>query len=373
MKILQIIQKRQRRGAEIFASQLASHLITGGNEVKMVTLYSGNENLPFAGEIIELNRSENKRFYDVAGWKSLASEIKRFNPDIVQANAADSLKFAVFSKLLYRWSAPLVFRNANKVSSFINSRHKRFFNQMLLGSVAHVISVSDLCRQDFMATYSYPEKRITTIPIGVEVTLHPRTGVLIDRLKGGKIVIHVASFVPEKNHLGVLRIVQKLAERKRDFKVLFIGEGKLRSAVEKQILERGISEYVFVLGAQEDVPSFVAHADLLILPSLIEGLPGVILEAMVCRTPVVAYDVGGVSEVVKNCTTGFLVPAGDEAAFIETVDQVLFGRLSGFTQEIEQNAYAATLQNFDNRLIAKRFSEAYERILKNNFAGRSGK
>ena len=107
MKILQIIQKKQLRGAEVFASQLSQHLEARGHEVMMVALADGVASLPFDGGIRVLGASLGKRFWDLKAWRSLARMVRKFAPDIVQCNAADTLKYAVFSKLLCRKSQKL--------------------------------------------------------------------------------------------------------------------------------------------------------------------------------------------------------------------------------------------------------------------------
>ena len=124
MKIIQLIQKPQLRGAEIFACQLSSHLQEMGNEVLVVTIFEGDSELPFSGKIIELNLKPKYRFFDLKGWKEFHRIIKEFKPDVIQANAADTLKFASSSKRIFKWSVPIIFRNANKMGDFINSSLK---------------------------------------------------------------------------------------------------------------------------------------------------------------------------------------------------------------------------------------------------------
>src|SRR5690606_23109431 len=111
LRIVQVIQKPQYRGAELFACQLSNHLLNQGHEVLMVCLYTGDAILPFKGNIIYLQRPENKRFYDFKGWKRFSQIIKNFHPDVIQANASDTLKFAASSKFFYKISIPIIFRN----------------------------------------------------------------------------------------------------------------------------------------------------------------------------------------------------------------------------------------------------------------------
>ncbi len=345
----------------MFASQLSNQLVQAGHEVHLVSLLAGNATLPFEGNHVRLNRPLNKRFVDVTGWKTLAQHIQNIKPDVVQANAGDTLKFAVFSKLFFGWEVPIVFRNANKVSDFINTTPKLLFNKWLVSRVSHIISVSELCRQDIVATYSMDKMKTTTVPIGIDLQeIHEAVPQDLQSLfASSKVLVHVASFVPEKNHAGLLRIVKNLLENGEPIKLILIGDGKLRPVVQQQITEMQLTDHVVLTGYRKDVLQIVRHAHAFVLPSNIEGLPGVILEAMHVRTPVIAYDVGGVSEVVKSGETGWLVRAGDETGFVSAVQEVLN---SDSMDRIKENAFHLVTNEFDNRMIAKRFLEVYQRV-----------
>ncbi len=346
----------------MFASQLSEQLLALGHECKMVTLFSGKATLPFTGEFIHLNRPLNKRLWDWTGWKQFAELVAKESPDVIQANAGDTLKFVVLSKLFFRWKTPIVFRNANKVSDFINSWPKLIFNKSLMSQVSHVISVSELCRQDFTSTYSFLPAKTTTVPIGIE--LQAVSPVLSDDVKAifssGNVLVHVGSFVPEKNHAGLIRVVETLLAKGLDIKLVLLGDGKLRSVIEQQITDKKLADRIFLLGYRSDVLSIMTNARALVMPSIIEGLPGVILEAMYCRTPVVAYNVGGISEVVKPGETGWLVKAGDEDGFVRAISEVL---QSTNLEGIKDNAYNLVVSEYDNRVIAKRFLEVYESLM----------
>lgn len=365
MKILQLIQKPQLRGAEIFASQLSTRLVSMDHEVLMVCLTTGTATLPFSGTITYLNRPIARRLVDIAGWKQLSDLISQFQPDILQANAGDTLKFAVFSKLIFRWNTPIIFRNANKVSDFIDTKPKLYFNTFLARQVAHVISVSELCRLDFMKTYNIDQSKVTSVPIGIELKQenHPVPDDLKSFFEGGKILVHVASFVPEKNHAGLVRMVKLLVDRGIDIRLVMIGDGRLRKSIQQQVETLNLTQYIRLTGYRTDVLTIMSHAHAFVLPSLIEGLPGVILEAMYSRTAVVANDVGGISEVVKPGVTGWLVKAGEEEAFTHAIEEALHAPNG---EAIKENAYTMVSHEFDNRMIAKRFMNVYERLINHN-------
>jgi len=308
-----------------------------------------------------MNRPIARRLVDITGWKQLSDIISSEQPDILQANAGDTLKFAVFSKWLFRWNVPIIFRNANKVSDFIDTKPKLVFNRFLAKQVTHVISVSELCRLDFMNTYGIEQSKVTTVPIGIEWKQEnqPMPADLKSFFEGGKIVVHVASFVPEKNHAGLVRIVRQLVDRGIDIRLVMIGDGRLRENIQQQVETLNLSQHIRLTGYRTDVLTIMSHAHAFVLPSLIEGLPGVILEAMQSRAAVVANDVGGISEVIKPDHTGWLVKAGEEEAFANAIQEAFH---TPNLQQIKEQAFTLVQNEYDNRQIAERFLKVYTNI-----------
>lgn len=361
MKIIQLIQTPQLRGAEIFACQLSNHLVDQGHDVIVVTIFTGNSSLPFKGEMIHLDRSLSQRFYDFKGWKEFSKIVGEFQPDIIQLNAADTLKFAVASKLLYSWHQPLVYRNANKFGDFINSKWKWRLNNFQISKMAYVISVSRECEKNFIKTFDYPQHKSETVEIGVEDLpigdIPPDLKVIFER---GPVIAHIGGFVPEKNHEGLINIYRKIHEKHPKAQLLLLGKGGLQGEIQEKVRDFKIEDNVHFLGYRNDVLEIVHHADVFVLPSLIEGLPGVILEAMFCETPVIAYNVGGIGEVVTD-HTGWLIPKGDETLFSKDLEKVLEGTEE--TRKKVSTAKKMISERFINDKIAKRFTAAYKNCL----------
>lgn len=221
MKILHLIQKSQLRGAEIFASQLAAHTNQSGNEAIIVSLFPGNADLPFNGNIISLNGNLHGRMHDLKAWKRLSQIIKEEKPDIIQANAGDTLKYAVISKIIYRWKQPIVFRNASTISLYIKTWTQRKWNGFLFGFTHKIISVSKSSALDFEKLFPECKDRIITIPIGIEHAEGPKgiNGNTNDRVRlngqHGPVIIHVGGFTFEKNHFGLINIFEMVLKKTR--------------------------------------------------------------------------------------------------------------------------------------------------------------
>lgn len=351
-RILHLIQKPQNRGAETFACQLATHQINLGNEVKIVSIFQGKSSLPWHDDISYLQTSSTLRFVDVQGWKKLNKIIRDFNPDVVQANAGDTLKYAVFSKKIFKWKTPIIFRNASEVGKYLNNHFQRKLNGFLYQNVDQVISVSRISKNDIINNFPILKNKTIAIPVGIE----NRIEIIPEQLQpfGYKHIIHVGGFTFEKNHEALIRIFEKTLKNNRNVHLHLLGDGPLRKNIEKLVNQRSLQKHISFYGYVYDPLPYIKAADVLVLPSIIEGLPGVILESMYCKTPVVAFNVGGMSEIVGK-ETGHLIPPNNEEAFVNAVRQSLKGDNCG----IITNAYRMVETKYLNQKIAEKFQEAY--------------
>lgn len=354
MKILQLIQKPQFRGAELFACQLSKHLEDLGHKVYLISVYPGNNDLPFSGEKINLNRPVAKRWTDYEGWKQLSNLIKEHQPDVIQCNAGDTLKFAVISKKFFGWKQPVIARNASMVSLYINNPLVKLINKFLYKNANSIISVSKNSKKDINTLFPETLQKTTVIPGGIEI-VQPENVEWLGGIEAKKHIIHVGGFSFEKNHAGLLSIFKKFVINNPETHLHLLGEGPKKAAIQQLAAELDLSDKVTFYGWISNPTDYIAKAAVLVLPSIIEGLPGVILEAMSVKTPVVAYNVGGISEVVINNETGYLVAKNDEAVFVEAMRMIFYID----QQHLIQKAFDLVNQEYSNTTIAKQFEKVY--------------
>ena len=145
-----------------------------------------------------------------------------------------------------------------------------------------------------------------------------KLGLDVDR----KIVLYVGLLVPVKG-LRVLFDALEVLEDPRLLCVL-VGDGQLRDELSARAEVTPLSGRVFFAGARssEDIPVWMNACDLLVLPSLSEGRPNVVLEAQACGLPVIATRVGGTPELIEDGVDGILVEAGDSCALAESIKQL---------------------------------------------------
>lgn len=355
MKILQVIHKIQNRGAETFACQLSNHLIHMGNNVKMVSLFDGNAILPYNGNIISIKSSPNFGILNLIRLKKLSDIIKDFQPDIIQVNSGDTLKFTVLSKIIFKWDFPIVSRNASEVGKYLKSPLQIYLNGLLYKQVKKVISVSKKSEYDILKIFPFLRGTTEVIPIGLENVKEIPLKDLSPAHK--KHVIHVGGYSFEKNHLGLLRIFQKVLQKDSNVHLHLIGDGILKQEIEKEVKNKKLADKITFYGFVNDPLTYIKSADIIILPSIIEGLPGVLLEAMYCKTPVVAYDVGGISEIV-NIKTGTLIEKNHEESFANAI----LNSLRRKNEDQISLAHKMVLDQYMNTHIAERFLEAYRKL-----------
>jgi glycosyltransferase involved in cell wall biosynthesis len=174
-----------------------------------------------------------------------------------------------------------------------------------------------------------------------------------------KVAVIVARLYPEKNHLMLLEAFAEVARRIEHARLLVVGDGTEREAIERKIKELNLGNAVQLLGVRRDVPRLLAAADLFVLSSDREGLPIAVLEAMAAGKPVVATAVGDLPTVVQDGETGRLVPPKNSAAFSAAIIEILTDL--DLSLKLETNARRAA-EDYSLRAMLEKFDRLYSEI-----------
>jgi glycosyltransferase involved in cell wall biosynthesis len=144
-------------------------------------------------------------------------------------------------------------------------------------------------------------------------------------------------------------------------RLLVIGDGPLRQALETEAKSLSIIRQVQFLGYRDDIPELLNVADIVILSTNWEGLPLVPLEAAACKKPVIASDVIGVQETVVNGETGYLFKKGDAHDLAEKIKNLLEN--PELRRKMGENGYRFVIQNFSLENMVLRYDALYEKIM----------
>jgi glycosyltransferase involved in cell wall biosynthesis len=138
-----------------------------------------------------------------------------------------------------------------------------------------------------------------------------------------RLVAAAGRLSPEKGFDQFIAAAALVAKQEPEAGFVLFGEGPLRQALERQIVEMGLSDSFVLAGFHTDIQRFLPCCDLVILSSWTEGLPVIVLEALAAGVPVVATAAGGTPEIIDNGVNGFLVPVGKPAALAWRIAELL--------------------------------------------------
>ncbi len=196
---------------------------------------------------------------------------------------------------------------------------------------SRMVTVSPRVRQMALADEGVRPERVVVILNGI-IPPAPSAALVETRARlseergipaNAPLLLAVGRLVEQK---GFCHLLAALPAVLRDFPrvhLLVAGDGHLRGELEAQARSLDAPAKVHFLGIRDDVPDLLAAADVFVLPSLWEGLPIALLEAMGAGKPVVATRVEGVEDVVEDAVNGLLVPPGDSAALAEAITRLL--------------------------------------------------
>lgn len=170
----------------------------------------------------------------------------------------------------------------------------------------------------------------------------------------------VARLCEQKNQAALLESFARGPGQDPRARLLLVGEGPQRAALEAQVARLGLTNVRF-LGARADIPALLAASDVFVLASRWEGNPLAVMEAMAAGLPVIASAVGGVPELIRHGDTGLLMPLGAVNAFATAMSRLLADRER--REAMGQAARRHALRQFDTRLMVERYEALYEQKL----------
>ncbi len=191
---------------------------------------------------------------------------------------------------------------------------------LVLGLYRRIIAVSEEVKRRYAAELGVPPRTLAVVRNAIRVppSAPARNAALRAALVEGRpdfVVLTPARLHPQKGHTYLLQAAVQVP----DATFVLAGDGPLRGDLEAEARDLGVAGRCVFLGQRDDVPALLAAADLFVLPSLFEGLPVSVLEAMAAERPVVATAIGGTDEAVTSEESGLLVPARDPAALASAI------------------------------------------------------
>ncbi|MDX6645560.1 MAG: teichuronic acid biosynthesis glycosyltransferase TuaC [Miltoncostaeaceae bacterium] len=237
-----------------------------------------------------------------------------------------------------------------------------------VGAIDQIVTVSRAIR-DACQAVGRPRRAVAVVPNGADTRVFlPRERAEARARLGlpddGPVVSYVGKLVPRKGVDALIEALGLLARRPGGAPLLAaVGIGELRPALEARVRELGLGERVRFAGKvpHDEVAWWIAAGDVFVLPSLSEGLPTVVCEAMACARPVVATAVDGTPEIVEDGETGFLVPPRDPRALAAALARVLDDPT--LADRLGARAHERALERYTWAANAERMEALYAALL----------
>jgi glycosyltransferase involved in cell wall biosynthesis len=259
--------------------------------------------------------------------------IRRERPQIVHTHMA---KAGTAGRLAARLAGvPIVLHkyHGHVLHSYFSPRKTEVFltiERFLARLTDRLIAVGEGQRRELIGYRLAPRDKIVSVPLGLEIEAMLEAEAERGRLRtelglngSEKLVGIVARLVPIKAHEIFLQAAAQIRRSVPEVRFVVVGDGERRAELETLAGSLGLADRTIFLGWRRDMRAIYADLDVVVLTSLNEGSPVAVIEAMAAARPVVATDVGGVSEVVQGGRSGLLVPARNPQAVAEAVTSLL--------------------------------------------------
>jgi len=298
-------------GTEIATYNIAKHLARRGHEVHVITTL--DEGLP--KENMEEGFYVHRVFWRkirflgiVSFWIKIFFVLKKINPDIVHAQSigigiSGFLANKILKKPYVAWG------RGSEV--YLPSTFKNTISKLVLRNADAVIALTQDMKNEMQ---KFCDCDISVIPNGIDTERFENLSKedIRKRLKikeDEKIITFVGTLRPVKGLRYLIEAMKIVRDKDKNVRLVLVGDGEEREKLEKLVEKFGLKECVKFIGSvqNEEIPQYMVTSDVFVLPSLSEGFPNVVLDAIASGLPIVATKVGGLPEIIEDSKNGFLV------------------------------------------------------------------
>ena len=281
--------------------------------------------------------------------------------DIIHTHGYKSNLYAVGASLGKSKNISLITTCHNWLGDSPKMRFYAWLDKFLLNRFNKVVAVSDTLKQEILRHNIAPTK-VLTIHNGIDIHRfdnHKKTHSIKKDFgirEDWNVIGTVGRLSEEKGLIYLIHAAERVLKDNPQVVFLIVGDGPLREALERKY---NLAHIIFT-GIRNDVPDLYRCMDIFLLPSLKEGLPMVLLEAMASRLPVVATRVGAIPSAVKDGDTGLLIEPGSE----EEIERALLHLLNNqaLAKSIGQNGYRHVKKHFSSETMARAYLNVYREL-----------
>ena len=354
MKVIHVISDLRTGGAEIMCEALTYELIKNNIEVIVISLYDCDTPITkrFIDAGVKVEFLGKKPGMDLSIIKKICKIFKREKPDVVHSHIS-AQKYAMIAAWLSR--VPLRVHTVHSVADKELSRVDRFLAKIFYKRHNVVpVALSSRVQDTVTELYKLSPDKVPVIFNGINLSncIKKESYDISNTVK----ILHIGSFSEVKNHKGLIDAFKIFHATVPNSKLSLIGHGVLFDEIKQYVCNCGLEDCVEFLGIQANVYPFINEADIFVLPSLYEGIPMTLIEAMGSGMPIVASNVGGIPDMLVNEESAILTEVDSQAvadAFIRLSQDI------SLREKLGHNALACS-ENFSSEIMARKYIEIYE-------------
>jgi len=362
LRIAQLIESDGPGGAERVVVDLATNLQAAGAESVVFVPSNGEGWLArqLSGSGVDVEHFHLDRPVSPQCARSLAATLRRRRIDIAHSH---EFSLAVYGTWASRQAGGQHVITMHGSRYYARRLQRRVAMRAAIALSRRTVAVSKELANDLSRDLMVARSAITMIPNGVRAMPADGAAVRAELRLGAadRLVVAIGNLYPVKGHVYLIDAIAQLAERHPRLQLAICGRGDLEGALRAQAQAHGLSHRVHLLGLRADVGAVLAAADLFALPSLSEGLPLALLEAMFAGRPIVASDVGEVRTALGGNGAGVLVPPGDSPALASALDTLLMQ--PEHARELGGRAHARAMAAHDVSHMVRAYSAIYQDVL----------
>ncbi len=366
LRVLHLIDSLRHGGAELLLLGVTRGLLRRGFDVNVGYSTPGPLEADFRDLGMPLYPLPRAARVDPLLFLRMARLVRHLRPDVVHTHLFKSNFHG--RGAAYLAGAPVVVSTlhsadpwaANPLAGRIYGLTARFADRL--------IAVSEPVRAYHLAHTGVPAEKVITIENGVDLDQFNSIKASGEQLRadlkipaGAPLLGVIGRLVADKGQVHFLRAAAYIRERQPTARFLLVGDGPQKGALHAIARDLDLEEAVLFTGFRQDIPAVMAALDVLVIPSLREGLPLTLLEAMAAGTPVVATDAGGVADVLAG-EAGLVVPPGDSAALADACLKLL--ATPDLRARMGAAGRAIVVQRYSLERTVERLATLYRQLLR---------
>jgi glycosyltransferase involved in cell wall biosynthesis len=362
IRIAHLIESDGPGGAEQVVAQLATAL-QGKGKGNVVFLPAGGEGWlarQLAGSGVAIESFRLERPVSPACARGLADAFRRHRIAVAHSHEFSMAVYGAWAA--WRAGIPHVI-TMHGGRYYAGRLRRRLALRAAIAMSGRTVAVSASLARHISRDLFIRRSRVGTIPNGVPCR-PPETATLRAELQlapDDRLVVAIGNLYPVKGHQHLIDALARLAGRHPRLHVAIAGRGDLAGPLAARARDLGLADRVHLLGLRSDVPAILAAADLFVLPSLSEGLPMALLEAMFAARPIVASEVGEVGVALAGGEAGVLVDPGNPAALAAAVDRLLLN--PAFAKDLGERAARRAHAEYDVSRMVGRYVDLYQELM----------